>query len=161
MPDVDLNAVRTETGVSLPERGLDAAVVSARYLQITRTGAAQAAGIFEVSEVRKGASGIEVRVQPGQLGLKYGEKVKATVSPSTRWRYRRAQLSTPTGFLIVATLAVALAVAWIDGSIAIGNLGVRVVELEPRGLAILAGVSLLLKLVSATLAFLLALWFKK
>ena len=118
--------------------------------------------MFEVSLVpREGASGTDIDLQPGQLGLAYDQRVEALVSPATRWAYRRSQLDTPTGYLVLGTLAVATTAAWIDGSLAIGNLGTKLFLFSPAALSVLGAVSLCCKLLSAVMAFLLALWFKK
>ena len=47
------------------------------------------------------------------------------------------------------------------GSLAIGNTGAALFLFEPKTLGTLGFVSLIAKLLSAVLAFLLALWFKK
>lgn len=118
--------------------------------------------MFEVDRVpREGASGLEIYMQPGQLGLNYDEFVKASASPVTHWTYRRSQLNTPNGYLVLGTLVAATTAAWIDGSIAIGNVGPQLFLFSPTTLGVLGAVSLACKLLTALMAFLLAWWFKK
>lgn len=163
MPEtpVFVHAIGTTAAVSLPQHGLDP-LASARYLRIALTGSRSRVGVFEVNAVpREGASGTDIYLQPGQLNLDYDERVAALASPVTRWAYRRSQLNSPNGYLILGTLAAALTAAWIDGSLAIGNLGTTLFLLSPATLSVLGVVSLGCKLLSALMAFLLALWFKK
>jgi hypothetical protein len=157
-----VHAIGTTAAASLPQRGFESTVASARYLRIALAASPSRTGVFEVSLVpREGASGTDIHLQPGQLGLAYNQRVEALVSPATRWAYRRSQLDTPTGYLVLGTLAVATTAAWIDGSLAIGNLGTKLFLFTPTALSVLGAVSLCCKLLSAMMAFLLALWFKK
>jgi hypothetical protein len=164
MPEtqVFVHAIGTTAAVSLPQHGLDSTLASARYLRIVLSGSPSRAGVFEVNAVpREGASGNDIYLQPGQFGLDYNARVAASASPVTRCAYRRSQLNTPSGYLVLGTLAAASTAAWIDGSLAIGNLGTTLFLLNSSTLGVLGGVSMFCKLLSAVMAFLLALWFKK
>jgi hypothetical protein len=66
---------------------------------------------------RFNASGTDIYLQPGQLGRKYDEHVEVSASPATRWAYRRSQLNTPNGYLVLGTLAAAATAAWIGGRV--------------------------------------------
>jgi hypothetical protein len=157
-----VHAIGETAAASLPERGFESTLASAKYLRIVLQGSRSDAGVFEVNPVpREGASGTDIYLQPGQLSLKYDERVEASASPVTRWAYRRSQLNTPNGYLVLGTLAAASTAAWIDGSLAIGNLGTTLFLFSPATLGLLGAVSLCCKLLSALMAFLLALWFKK
>ena len=82
-------------------------------------------------------------------------------SAATRWSYRRSQLRTTNGYLILATLASALTSAFINGSLALPKSGVQYFFLESETLGALGTNSWFCKMLTALLAFLLALWFKK
>jgi hypothetical protein len=145
---------------SLPEHGFDTTLGAAKYLHIERQGL-DYAGTFEVDPLRRpGASGMDIYLPPGQLGLNYNDHAAVLASPATRWAYRRAQLNTPTGRLIFATLVSSVTAAWIDGSLAIGKGGALIV-VSQETLDWLTGISTVCKGASAVFAFLLALWFKK
>lgn len=160
--EVFVHTIGATAAASLPERGLDPEIASAKYLQIVLAGSPTRAGVFEVNAaVREGASGTDIYLQPGQLGLEYNQRVGALASPTTRWAYRRSQLHTPNGYLILGTFVVALTAAWIDGAFAIGNLGMTLFRFSAATLGVLGVVSLCCKLLSTLFAFLLALWFKK
>jgi hypothetical protein len=164
MPETNVfvHAIGTAASASLPQLGFDPTLASAKYLRIVRPGVPPHEGVFEVNAVpREGASEPDIYLQPGQLGLAYDEHVAVIASPATRWAYRRSQLATPTGYLVIGTLIAATTAAWIDGSMAIGNLGTKLFLFSPATLGMLGAVSLCCKLASALMAFLLALWFKK
>jgi len=161
-PEIFAHAIGTTAAVSLPERGLEAELAAARYLRIALAGSPSRVGVFEVDKIpRVGAEGTDIYLQPGQLGLVYDEHVRVTASPVTRWAYRRSELNTPNGYLILGTFASALVVAGIDGSLAIGNLGTTLFEFDTATLGLFSMVSLFCKGLSAALAFLLAWGFKK
>lgn len=136
---------------------------SPKYLSIVLVSDSSRRGVFEVSKTpRAGANGIEIYLQPGQLKLKYGEKADATAKEVSVWAYRFSQLSTPTGLLVMGTLASALTTALIDGSVAIGkDMKPPMFLVEQQTFAVLSAISMTCKVATATMAFLLALWFKK
>src|SRR6476659_1305459 len=156
-----VHSIGTIPGASLPERGLDPALSASKHLRIALRSAPSRAGVFEVTARREGASGTNIYLQPGQLGLKWDERVEVSASPVGRWAYRLFQLNSPNGYLVLFTLAAACTAAWIDGTLAIGKSGSAFFWFTPETLAIFGVVSLFSKLVSAIAAFLLALWFKK
>lgn len=148
---------------SLAELGVDPVLASAKYLRIAVTGPPRREEVFAVDPNRRqGASGNEIQVMAGQLGLEFNKVAAGFASPATPWAYRRAQLlNTPNGRLVLGTLIAAWVAVWIDGSLAIGDKGVTLFLVEAKTLGVLSVVSLVAKLISAVLAFLLALWFKK
>lgn len=160
---VVVHAIGDTAAVTLPERGeFDPKLDSPKYLRIELERDSSRAGVFEVARnPRAGAEGIEIHVQPGQLQLSVDDSRNAWAEPVSVWAYRWAQLGTPTGRLVLGTLAAATTAAWIDGSLAVGKLVADPIQLEPATLAVLGFVSMACKLASAVFAFLLALWFKK
>jgi|SRR5665213_3870268 len=160
--EVSLKAVGSSPVVTVPQNGLDDEPKSAKYLRIALKNTPSKCGIFELNPApREGASGSVIYLQPGQLGLTYDESVKATASPATRWSYRRSQLRTTNGYLILATLVLALTSAFIDGSLALPKLGVQHFFFDSEALGAFGAISWFCKMLTALLAFLLALWFKK
>jgi hypothetical protein len=148
--------------VTVPQNGFYPALRSASHLKITLEKYPTRNGIFEVNTTpREGAEGLDIYVQPGQLGLGYGESQSALASRATRWSYRLSQLRTPNGNLLLGTLASALISASIDGSLAIGKIGVQWFLIDAVTLDVLTAISMFCKIVTAVLAFLLAIWFKK
>lgn len=163
MPElkVFVHAVGSEPSVSLPENGLSS-LAGVKYLHLRRDDRSGVADVFQVANIpRKGASGVDVYLQPGQLGLTYDQRIAARVSPATSWAYRRSQLKTPTGFLVLATLVTTIAGAGIDGAIAIGKAGTILINCSIATLSLVTAVSMISKILAALFAFLLALWFKK
>lgn len=159
---ITVRAKGVTPAASLAEFGVDPGLNSAKYLRVAITGTPRREEVFAVDPNRRqGATGIEIQVMPGQLGLTYNQSAAGFASPATPWAYRRSQLNTPTGRLVVGTLIAAWVAAWIDGSLAIGNTGTALFLFEAKTLSALGFASLIAKLVSAVLAFLLALWFKK
>ncbi len=159
---ITVRAKGVTPAASLAEFGVDPELNSAKYLRVAITGTPRREEVFAVDPNRRqGTTGIEIQVMPGQLGLTYNQSAAGFASPATPWAYRRSQLNTPTGYLVLGTLLAAWVAAWIDGSLAIGDKGVTLLLLEAKTLGILNFVSLIAKLISAALAFLLALWFKK
>jgi hypothetical protein len=156
---------RGETAaVTLPSKvEFDPPLGSPKYLSITLVSDPSRRGIFEVSKMpRVGAEGIEIYLQPGQLKLKFEERVDATAKEVSVWAYRFSQLATPTGLLVLGTLISALTVALIDGSVAIGrDMKPPVFQLEAQTFALLSAISMTFKLATAVMAFFLAMWFKK
>jgi hypothetical protein len=156
---------RGETAaVTLPSNArFEPPLNSPKYLSIALVADASRRGIFEVSKTpRAGAEGNEIYLQPGQLKLKYGERVEATAKEVSVWAFRLSQLSTPTGLLVLGTLISALTVALIDASVAIGrDMRPPVFLLEAQTFAVLSAISLICKWATAFMAALLALWFKK
>jgi hypothetical protein len=135
---------------------------SPQYLSIALVSDASRRGVFEVSKTpRAGAEGIEIYLQPGQLQLKYAERVEATATEVSVWAYRLSQLNTPNGRLVVGTAITAITAALIDGSITAGNyMKPPVFVLEAQTFAVLSGISMFCKIATAGMAFLLARWFK-
>lgn len=158
---VVLRALGTETSVSLPANGLED-LAGAKYLRLRRNDRTALVDVFQVAPVpREGASGKEVYVQPGQLDLSYGQRAPAQASRASSWAYRRSQLRTSTGYLVLATLVTAIVGAGIDGSLAIGKSGTILIDCSTAMLSVLAAVSMTCKVLAALFAFLLALWFRK
>lgn len=156
-----LHALGTEPSVSLPENGLND-LAGAKYLRLRREDRPALVDVFPVAPVpREGASGNHVYLQPGQLDLSYDQCVRGRASRASSWAYRRSQLRTPNGYLVLATLATAIAGAGIDGSLAIGKSGTILINCSTAMLAVLAAVSMACKVLAALFAFLLALWFRK
>jgi hypothetical protein len=148
--------------VTVPQNEFDPALESVKYLKIALQNDPARNGIFEVdANPRAGASGRDIFVQPGQLGLKYDEHQAAWASPATHWSYRLSQLRTPNGFLLLGTLASALISASIDGSFALGKIGVLWFLVDAAVIDVLSAFSMFCKIVTAVLAFLLAWYFKK
>ncbi len=165
MPDatpIIARAAASTAEVSLPQHGRGSECIGTKYLRIQRRHDPGQKGVFVVSSaVREGATD-EIHVLAGQLGLGHNEASEVLVSPATVWAYRRTQLATPNGALVLAVLCVALLAAWIDGTLALGKLpGWAWMHFETSTLDAMAAVSMTCKLVSPILAFLLALWFKK
>lgn len=148
---------------SLAEFSVDPGLNSAQYLRIAVSGPPRREEIFAVDPNRRqGASGNEIQVMAGQLGLKYNETAAGLASPATPWAYRRSQLlNTPSGRLVLGTLIAAWVAVWIDGSLTIGEKGLTLLLVEAKTLGVLNLVSMIAKLISAILAFLLASGFKK
>jgi hypothetical protein len=149
--------------VTLPERPeFNPALGSPKFLRITLECDQTRTGIFEVAKnARAGADGDEIWMQPGQLKLGLDEAQKAWAEPVSVWAWRRSQLATTNGALVLATFIAATSTAWIDGSLAIGKvIGPRWL-FAPETLAAMSAVSMVGKFVTAGCAFLLALWFKK
>ncbi|HXE78524.1 MAG TPA: hypothetical protein VN614_09795 [Rhodanobacter sp.] len=158
---VFLHALGTEPSASLPGNGLQD-LAGARYLRLRRDDVPGLTDVFQVARVpREGASGNRVYLQPGQLDLKYDQCVPARASRASLWAYRRSQLRTPTGYLVLATLVTALVGAGIDGSLAIGKSGTILIHCSTAMLSVLAAVSMTCKILAAVFAFLLAIWFRK
>lgn len=156
-----LHALGTEPSVSLPANGLQD-LAGAKYLRLRRDDRPELVDVFPVARVpREGASGDHVYLQPGQLGLDYDQCVRAQASRASSWAYRRSQLRTPIGYLVLATLATAIVGAGIDGSLAIGKSGAILIHCSTAMLSALAAVSMTCKILAAFFAFLLALWFRK
>lgn len=148
--------------VTVPQNNFNAGLKSAKYLRIALLDNPSKKGVFEVNLTpREGASGSEIYLLPGQLGLEFDESKNATASPATQWSYRRSQLRTRNGYLVLGTLVASLVATSIDGSLALGKAGVEWFLIDPSAIAALGAVSWCSKLVTAMLAFLLALWFKK
>lgn len=159
---ITVRAKGVTPAASLAELGVDPGLNSAKYLRIAITGPPGRKEVFAVDPIRRqGSTGNEIQVMPGLLGLTYNQIATGLASPATPWAYRRSQLNTPTGRLVLGTLLAAWIAAWIDGSLAIGNTGAALFLFEPKTLGTLGFVSLIAKLLSAVLAFLLAWWFKK
>jgi hypothetical protein len=146
-----------------PNPQFDPPFKSPKYLSIVLVSDNSRRGVFEVSKTpRAGANGKEIYLQPGQLKLKYGERVDATAKQVSVWAYRFSQLSTPIGLLVLGTLASALTTALIDGSVAIGkDMKPPVFVIEAQTFAVLSAISMTCKVATAIIASLLALWFKK
>jgi hypothetical protein len=154
-------AVGSTAEASLPERGNGSELAQAKYLRIMRKDDATSSGIFPVNPVvRAGADG-DIFLLPGQLGLEHDKRVEVSAASATAWAYRRSQLLTTNGYLVLGVLCMALGSVWIDGSLALGNLGLVIWKFKATTLSMLAAVSMGCKVISAFLAFLLALWFKK
>lgn len=164
MPEIKISVrAKGETAAAtLAEFQVDSRIDSAKYLRIAVTGPPRREEVFAVDPNRRqGASGNEIQVMAGQLGLNYNANAAGFASPVTRWAYRRSQLNTPTGRLVLGTLIAAWIAVWIDGSLAIGTIGITLFWFSANALGVLGITSLIFKLLSAVLAFLLALWFKK
>lgn len=149
--------------VTLPERPeFNPALGSPKYLRITLERDDTRTGVFEVAKnPRSGADGNEIWMQPGQLKLGFEEGQKAWAEPVSVWAWRRSQLATTNGGLVLATFIAALTTGWIDGSLAIGKVIDPLWLFSPAAVAVMSAVSVLGKFVTAGCAFLLALWFKK
>jgi len=160
---VSVRAKGTTPAASLAERELDPGLNSAQYLRIAVSGPPRREEIFAVDPNRRqGASGNEIQVMAGQLGLKYNETAAGLASTATPWAYRRSQLlNTPTGRMVLSTLIAAWVAVWIDGSLAIGDKGLTLLLVDAKTLGVLNLVSMIAKLISAILTFLLASGFKK
>ncbi|HKZ09325.1 MAG TPA: hypothetical protein VJL61_01305 [Rhodanobacteraceae bacterium] len=158
---VFLHALGTEPSVSLPANGLKD-LAGAKYLRLRRDDCQELVDVFPVARIpREGASGNHVYLQPGQLDLSYDQCVPAQASRASSWAYRRAQLRTSNGYLVLATLVTAIVGAGIDGSLAIGKSGAILIHCSTAMLSVLAAVSMACKILAALFAFLLALWFRK
>jgi len=158
---VFLHALGIEPSASLPANGLQE-LAGARYLRLRRDDLPGLVDVVQVARVpREGASGNQVYLQPGQLDLKYDQCVPAHASRASLWAYRRSQLRTPIGYLVLATLATAIVGAGIDGSLAIGKTGTILIHCSAAMLSALAAVSMACKILAAIFAFLLAIWFRK
>ncbi len=149
--------------VTLPERPeIDPALGSPKYLRITLERDQTRTGIFEVAKnPRAGSDGNEIWMQPGQLKLGWDEAQKAWAEPVSVWAWRRSQLATTNGALVLATFIAATSTAWIDSSLAIGKVVDPLWLFAPWALAAMSAVSMVGKFVTVGCAFLLALWFKK
>jgi hypothetical protein len=159
---VSVRAKGTTPAASLAEFGVDPGLNSAQYLRIAVSGPPRREEVFAVDPNRRqGASGNEIQVLAGQLGLNYNQIAAGIASPMTAWAYRRSQLNTPTGRLVLGTLIAAWIAVWIDGSLAIGDKGVTLLLVDAKTLGVLNLVSMIAKLISAILTFLLASGFKK
>lgn len=160
---VTIRAKGVTPAASLAELGVDPGLNSAKYLRIALTGPPGREEVFAVDPNRRqGASGHEIQVMAGQLGLEFNKSAAGFASPATHWAYRRSQLiNTLSGRLLLATLIAAWVAAGIDGSLAIGDKGVTLFVLEAKTLGVLSVVSLIAKLTSAVLAFWLAFLVKK
>ncbi|MCV0437980.1 MAG: hypothetical protein K5880_05075 [Hydrogenophaga sp.] len=156
-----VRALGSGAEASLPEYGKGSELARARYLRIALKDDASRSGIFAVNPVVRAGATDEIFLLPGQLGLTHGERAPVSVVPASAWAYRRAQLFTPTGALVLGVLCTALISAGIDGSLALGKQGLVLGTFKAATLNGLAAVSMACKLLSAVLAFLLALWFKK
>lgn len=147
---------------SLPQHGAGASLQSARFLRIARKGGAAQADVFPVNPTARQGAEDDVFLLPGKLGLKAGERAEVVAAPASAWAYRWAQLKTTNGLLVLAVLGVALLSGGIDLALFIGKRPDWVLwTFKAATLDAMAAFSLLCKLVSAVLAFLLALWFKK
>lgn len=161
-PVLSAHAIGSNAEATLPQFGSGSELASAKYLYIVRNDDTTKAGVFAVVSIPREGATDDIHLQPGQLGLVYNQLVGVTATPTTRWAYRRAQLLTPNGLLVLAVLCVALLAAWIDGTLALGKLpGWTWMQFQASTLATMAAVSMACKLASPVLAFLLALWFKK
>jgi hypothetical protein len=155
-------AVASSAEVTVPQYGSGSGFKENKYLHIVRRHDPQKAGVFVVSSaVREGATD-EIHVLPGQLGLGHDEVTEVVATPATAWAYRRSQLFTTNGRLVLGVLCVAFLSAWIDGTLALGKLEHGAwLRFQASTLDAMAFVSWVCKLASPMLAFLLALWFKK
>jgi hypothetical protein len=160
---ITVRAKGTTSAATLAERALDPVLDSAKYLRVAVTGAPRREEVLAVDPNRRqGASGNEIQVMAGQLGLKYNETAAGLASPATYWAYLLSQLlNTPTGRLLLGTLIAAWTAAWIDGSQFIGEKGITLFLVDAKTLGVLGLVSLIAKLISAILSLLLAVAFKK
>jgi hypothetical protein len=160
---ITVRAKGVTPAASLAELGVDPGLNSAKFLQIAVTGPPSRKEVFAVDPNRRqGATGNEIQVMAGHLGLDFNKSAAGFASPATHWAYRRSQLiNTPSGRLLLGTLIAAWVAAWIDGSLAIGDKGVTLFVLEAKTLGTLSFVSLIAKMISAALAFLLAFLVKK
>jgi len=159
--EICVHAVGTEPTASLPQLGLSN-LHGAKYLRIARKDQPKRADVFEVaSTLREGASGIDVYIEPGKLGLQFNDYIDATALPVTIWAHRRAQLNTPYGHLVLATLFFSVLGAWIDGALAIGKYGAILFNVSLTTMAVLAAISVVCKIVIPVLGFALVLLFKK
>lgn len=157
-----VRALGSSAEASLPQYGGGSELARARYLRIARLDDASRSGIFAVNPVLRPGARDQIFLLPGQLGLAHDGSAPVSAVPATAWAYRRAQLFTTTGALVLAVLCVAFLSAWIDGTLALGKLdGWAWLRFEASTLDAMAFVSWVCKLVSPMLAFLLALWFKK
>jgi len=164
MTNVIVVALGETAAVTLPSNAkFDPPLSSPKYLSIALVSDTSRRAAFEVSKtLRAGAEGKEIYLRPGQLKLRYAERAEATAKEVSVWAYRFSQLSTPTGLLILLTLISALTTACIDGSVAIGkDMRPPVFLLEAQTFAVLSAISMTCKILTAGMAFLLALWFKK
>lgn len=164
MPEIKISvrAKGATTAASLAELGVDSRLSSAKYLRIAVTGPPRREEVFAVDPIRRqGGSGNEIQILAGQLGLDYNQNAAGFASPVTRWAYQRSQLNTPTGRVVLGMLIAASITAWIDGSLAIGNIGITMFWWSAKTLGVLGFVSMISKVLTAVLAFLLAWWFKK
>jgi hypothetical protein len=146
---------------SLPERGSGSELAKEKYLRIVRKDDPSRSGIFPVNPALRAGGESDIFLLPGQLGLEHDKRVEVSAASANAWAYRRSQLFTTNGFLVLGVLCLALSSVWIDGSLALGNLGLVIWKFKATTLGVLAAVSMGCKLLSAFLAFLLALWFKK
>ena len=164
MSDAQLyaRAAGSTAEASLPERGSGSELAREKYLRIVRKDDASRSGIFPVNPViRPGADG-GIFLLPGQLGLEHDKCAEVSAVSATAWAYRRSQLFTTNGRLVLGVLCVAFLSAWIDGTLALGKLENGAwLRFQASTLDAMAFVSWVCKLVSPMLAFLLALWFKK
>ncbi|WP_411833412.1 hypothetical protein [Pseudoxanthomonas mexicana] len=144
---------------SLPEYGSGSELPHAGYLRIVRKDDKQSVLLAVDPNRRPGADG-EIYLRPGQLGLGHDEAVEVSAVPASAWAYRRAQLFTRNGGLVLGLLCTTLSSVCIDGSLALGDRGVALLTFEAATLGVFAAVSMACKSFSAVLAFLLALWFR-
>lgn len=147
---------------SLPERGSGSELAKEKYLRIVRKDDPSRSGIFPVNPALRPGGEDDIFLLPGQLGLEHDKRVEVSAASATAWAYRRSQLFTTNGRLVLGVLCVAFLSAWIDGTLALGKLeNWAWLRFQASTLNAMAFVSWVCKLVSPVLAFLLALWFKK
>lgn len=163
LTEVLLTAKGSTPAVTLPQHAqFNPKLVAPKYLRVELDSDASRSDVFEVAKnPRAGARGIELYIQPGQLQVAAGSTVKAWATPVSTWAWRRAQLGTTNGRLVLATLIAATTSAWIDGSLGIGKVIEPLWLFSPGVLGLMSTVSMFGKFVTAGCAFLLALWFKK
>jgi hypothetical protein len=151
----------SSAAITVPSNGPIADLRNAKWVRITTKGSNKS-GVYEVDQKpREGADGNSVFVLPGSLSLKYGESVPAVAVRVSRWTYRRSQLKSPTGLLLLLTLFAALVPATIDLSLAVGKSWFVWIWLDAGATAALGVASFTCKICTPIFAFLLALWFKK
>jgi hypothetical protein len=151
----------SSAAITVPGNGPIADLRNAKWVRIT-TKDSKRSGVFEVDpRPREGAEDNSVFVLPGSLGLKYGETASAVAVSMSRWAYRRSQLKSPTGLLLLLTLFAALVPATIDLSLAVGKSWFVWIWLDAGAIGALGVASFTCKMCTPIFAFLLALWFKK
>lgn len=155
-------AIGSTAEASLPQYGNGSKLGKEKYLRIERKDDASRSGIFPVNSAVRPGGEDDIFLLPGQLGLAYDQRAEVVATPATPWAYRRSQLFTTNGCLVMAVLCVAFLSAWIDGTLALGKLeNWAWLRFQASTLDAMTFVSWVCKLVSPMLAFLLALWFKK
>lgn len=130
------------------------------HIRMTRVDNGSTA-VFKV-HVLEGATGDEIYVAPGALGLaKDGERAEVDVVGLTKTDYHSARLfHTGSGRLVLATLVLAIVGVIADGSLELGKRGVVLFEFDRWVLNAVYVLSWFAKFATAFCAFLLASMFK-